>query len=96
MNESRPTAVQTVQDITVKNRTKMSISGVTEVISFDETAVDLKTVCGELCVEGEGLHIGVLDTERGIVTLEGRTIDGINYLRSDGGERKGFFGKWRK
>lgn len=96
MNESRPTAVQTAQDITVKNRTKMSISGVTEVISFDETAVDLKTVCGELCVEGEGLHIGVLDTERGIVTLEGRTIDGIYYLRPDGGDRKGLFGKWRK
>lgn len=96
MNESRPTAVQTAQDITVKNRTKMSISGVTEVISFDETAVDLKTVCGELCVEGEGLHIGVLDTERGVVSLEGSTIDGIYYLRPDGGDRKGFFGKWRK
>lgn len=96
MNESRPTAVQTAQDITVKNRTKMSISGVTEVISFDETAVNLKTVCGELCVEGEGLHIGVLDTERGVVSLEGSTIDGIYYPRPDGGDRKGFFGKWRK
>ena len=96
MNESRPTVAQTAQDITVKNRTKMNISGVTEVISFDETAVDLRTVCGELCVEGEGLHIGVLDTERGIVTLEGSSIDGIYYLRPDSGERKGIFGRWRK
>ena len=96
MNESRPTAVQTAQDITVKNRTKMSISGVTEVISFDETAVDLKTVCGELCVEGEGLHIGVLDTERGIVTLEAKSVDGIYYPRADTGERKGIWGRWRK
>ena len=96
MNESRPTTVQTTQDITVKNRSKMSMTGVTEIVSFDELQVTLRTVCGELCIEGEGLHIGVLDTERGIVTLEAKSVDGIYYLRAEDGERRGLFGKWRK
>ena len=95
MNESRPTA-QAAQDITVKSRRSMSMSGVTEVVSFDEEQVTLRTVCGELCVEGEGLHIGVLDTERGIVTLEAKSIDGIYYPHADSDERRGLFGKWRR
>ena len=96
MNESRPTAMPTAQDITVKSRNKMSITGVTEVVSFDENAVELRTVCGELCVEGDGLRIGVLDTERGIVTLEGKTIDGIYYPHAESGERRGLLGRWRR
>ena len=96
MNESRGAVMATSHDISVKNRTKMSITGVVEVISFDEAAVSLKTICGEMTVEGEGLHIGVLDTERGLVALEGTSIDGIFYLRADGGEKKGLFGRWRR
>ena len=96
MNENRPTGQTPTQDVTVKNRNKMSISGVTEVVSFDETAVELRTVCGDLCIEGEGLHIGVLDTERGIVALEGKSIDGIYYPRDDSAPHKGLWGRWRK
>ena len=96
MNESRPMTVQTAQDITVKSRSKMSITGVTEVVSFDEATVELRTACGDLCVEGEGLHIGVLDTERGIVTLAGKSIDGIYYPHAESGERRGLLGRWRR
>ena len=96
MNESRQITAQTAQDITVKSRNKMSITGVTEVVSFDEAAVELRTVCGDLCVEGDGLHIGVLDTEQGIVTLDGKSIDGIYYPRAESGERHGLLGRWRR
>jgi sporulation protein YabP len=96
MNENRPTGQTPAQDVTVKNRNKMSISGVTEVVSFDEAAVELRTVCGDLCVEGEGLHIGVLDTERGIVALEGKSVDGIYYPREESGEHKRLWSRWRK
>ena len=96
MNETRPTGSVTAQDITVKNRNIMSVTGVTEVISFDEGAVELRTACGELCIEGEGLHIGVLDMERGIVTLEGKSVDGIYYPRADTPEHKGIWSRRRK
>ena len=73
----------------------MSISGVCEVISFVEHAVNLRTVCGDLAIEGEGLHIGVLDTERGMVALEGDSVDGMWYLREDTASKRGLFAKWR-
>ena len=95
MNENKSTGVQMTHEISMKSRKRMSISGVREVIRFDENAVDLSTVCGELSIEGEGLHIGVLDTERGVVTLEGTSIDGMWYLREDAAKHKGLFGKWR-
>lgn len=83
---------QAVHDIVLKSRKTMSITGVKEVISFDEQAVNLRTVCGEMAIEGAGLHIGVLDMDRGVVSLEG-TVDGIWYPQTDGTEKKGLLGK---
>lgn len=53
-------------------RTHVAITGVSRVNSFDEQSVLLVTDCGELCIEGEGLHVAVLDVERGVVELDGR------------------------
>ena len=47
------------------------IEGVREVVSFDEQSVVLHTACGELVVEGEGLHVSTLDMARGVVAVEG-------------------------
>ena len=95
MNENKPTNIQMTHEVSLKSRKRMSISGVREVISFDESAVNLRTVCGDLAIEGQGLHIGVLDTERGVVSLEGDSVDGMWYLREDSEKKRGFLGKWR-
>lgn len=94
MNESKPINMQVPHEISLKDRRRMSVSGVREVISFDERGIHLRTVSGDLAIEGEGLHIGVLDTERGVVTLEGESVDGMWYLREESGKKKGMFGKW--
>ena len=94
MNESKPINVQTPHEVSLKDRRRMSVSGVSEVISFDENGIHLRTVSGDLTIEGEGLHIGVLDTERGIVTLEGESVDGMWYLGEESAKKRGFFGKW--
>lgn len=91
-NRPTPTTAPAVHDISLKSRKHMNISGVTEVISFDEHAVNLRTVCGDIAIEGEGLHIGVLDMDRGVVALDG-TVDGIYYTHTEQTEKKGFFGK---
>lgn len=81
--------------VSMRERNVMEIGGVTDVISFDEEAVVLNTVCGTMNVEGESLHVRVLDLEEGIVTLDG-TIGSVVYLNhEDAGknERAGFFGK---
>ena len=55
----------------VDNRELMSVTGVKDVMSFNEEEVLLLTENGELCVEGEGLHITKLSLEEGHVVVEG-------------------------
>lgn len=54
------------------SRTRASITGVTQVESFDEHCVILKTDCGEMTVEGEELHVGSLDLDKGEIEITGR------------------------
>lgn len=79
-------------DIKLFSRKEMSISGVREVVSFDEESVRLMSVEGEIYVEGENIKIGVLDTDRGVVTLTGK-INGFYYVNEDKGEKKSFFSR---
>lgn len=78
----------------VRDRAAMEITGVTEVISFDEKLILLSTEKGDLSVEGEDLRVGTLDVERGEVRLTGKII-GVNYYESQTKEpgKKGFLGK---
>ena len=79
-------------EFTVSMRREMKIEGVKEVDRFDETEVVLHTVDGEMTVEGADLKIGVLDTQKGIVTLGGR-IDAVFYSAENTEEKRGFFGR---
>ncbi len=54
------------------------ITGIREVISFDEKEILLKTEEGRLAVKGEELHVKHLDLEKGEISLEGR-IDSLVY-----------------
>ena len=54
---------KTAQDIHLKGREKLYISGVNEVVSFDEHMVDVKTELGRLVVRGEGMKFNNLNPE---------------------------------
>ena len=60
------------------DRREITVTGVSEVISFDESNVRLVTVCGILNLEGEGLRIHVLNTGQGTVAVTGR-LNGVLY-----------------
>ena len=79
-------------EIVMVGRRALSVGGVEEVINFDEECVRLKSVDGEMIVEGEGIKIDTLDTDRGVVKLNGR-INGIYYASEPDTSKKGFFGK---
>jgi sporulation protein YabP len=80
-------------DVAIKGRNHIDITGVREVVSFDDVAVVLVTVGGDMTVEGNGLKIGALDTERGVVAIDGK-INAVFYDEGDSsGEKKGIFGK---
>ncbi len=93
MEEKKP--APSMHRLQLSGREAMELSGVTDVISFDEESVVLSTVCGNLQIEGAGLHIHVLSMEEGIVTLDGR-VDAMTYYDApseDKSARGGFFGK---
>ncbi len=64
--------------IVMEGRKTVSISGVTDVESFDEQTVILMTDVGELVIKGFGMHINRIDVESGDLALEGE-IYGISY-----------------
>ena len=77
-------------EMTLKARKELCISGVDDVMSFDEALVELSTVCGVMSIEGEGIHISFLDTDNGKLTLSG-VISGIYYVDKKP-KRGGLFG----
>ena len=76
-------------EIRVGMRKEMNVTGVKEVVSFDESCVVLKSECGEMTVEGSELRVGTLDTERGVVNLCGK-IDTVYYTDDRPSEKHGF------
>ncbi len=77
--------------IVIEGRKSVSISGVSDVESFDEQMVILMTDIGELVIKGFGLHINKIDVVTGDLALEG-DIYSISYSDTQpaGG---GFFGR---
>ena len=67
-----------VHQIQIVMRKEMTVHGVKEVESFDEGGAVLRTASGDMSVEGRDIHVGVLDMDRGLVTLSG-TIDAVVY-----------------
>ncbi len=49
--------------LNLTQRKNLTMTGVTEVVSFDETAVVLKTGLGQLTVHGQGLQLKNLSLE---------------------------------
>jgi len=72
------------------NREGISIDGVVDVVSFDERGVALETVVGSMAVEGEDLHVTVLNITDGKVEIDGR-INGIYYYESKPSGKRGLF-----
>jgi len=79
-------------DFNVKMRREMNISGVNDVVSFDESDVHLVTNGGEMFIEGSEMRIDVLDTDKGVVILSGK-IDSVYYSNDAIKEKRGFLGR---
>ena len=65
-------------ELRLDNRAKLSVSGVSEVESFDEAAVVLHTTRGVLIIRGEALHLQTLSIDGGQVAVSG-TINSLSY-----------------
>ena len=75
-------------NVIMEDRKSLSISGVSDIDSFDEQTVVLFTDMGELTVKGFNLHINKLNVETGELTMEGEVCS-LSY--SDQERREGGF-----
>lgn len=57
--------------MTMEARKKLTLTGATEVVRFDEELVELNTDLGALTVEGSGLKLKTLSLDTGTVVVEG-------------------------
>lgn len=57
--------------LTLDQREKLTMTGVTEVVSFDENAVVLRTCLGTLEVQGQQLQLKTLSLDGGQVAVDG-------------------------
>ena len=71
--EERKSNINTsiMQNIVLENREKLTISGVNDVLSFDDQIVILETQLGLLTIKGENLRINKLSIDNEEVIIEG-------------------------
>lgn len=58
-------------NLSLENRKKLTLSGVVEVLCFDEQKIDLTTNLGNLTIKGEELKMNKLDVQNGDVIIIG-------------------------
>ena len=76
IDERKTISTGVVQNLILENRGKLSISGVNDVLSFDDQVVMVETELGLLTVKGENLRINKLSIDTSEVIVEGE----ISYL----------------
>ena len=79
--------------LTLDRRNSLTMTGVTEVVSFDENTVIVGTELGVLTVQGQQLQLKTLSVEGGQIAVEG-DISSLQYQepRQKGGFMRRLFG----
>lgn len=72
----------------IQNRSVGNISGIRDVVSFDENQVVLDTDMGLLTIKGKNLHVSRLTLEKGEVDVEG-TMDSLVYSSNESLRKSG-------
>ena len=87
--EKKTTAMP--HNLVLEDRRLLTVSGVSDVDSFDEETVVVFTDMGELTIRGADLHINRLSVEIGELTVEGK-ISALIYSQ-DSAPKGGFFSR---
>jgi len=74
-------------NLVLENRKKLSITGVNEVISFNDQAIILTTNLGSLTLKGKNLKMNKLDVQNGDVMITGK-INSFEYSEKENTKNK--------
>ncbi|MBQ6893172.1 MAG: YabP/YqfC family sporulation protein [Oscillospiraceae bacterium] len=80
-------------NINIKDRELLTMSAVSEVLSFDNDYISVMTEHGKVEIEGDGMRIINMSSESGDMLVSGR-IDGVFYTVKQ--PKKGLFKKAEK
>lgn len=78
VNDEKALTAAKPHTLSMEERCRLTVTGVEDVLSFDETDIVMKTAQGELNVRGSGLHIGKISLDVGELKVEG-TISELRY-----------------
>lgn len=90
IEERKSMSTGVIQNLILENRAKLSISGVLDVLSFDDQVVIVETELGLLNVKGENLRINKLSIDTSEVIVEG-DIYNLAYSEKDSEKQGGSF-----
>lgn len=68
----------TSHQLSLSERNRLTMTGVSEVVSFDDTTVVLKTCLGTLLVQGHDLQLKTLSVDGGQMQVDG-TVCALSY-----------------
>ena len=81
-----------IQNTILESRKKLSLSGVKDVLSFDDQIVILDTELGMLTIKGSDLRINKITLDTSDVIIIG-TINMLNYSEKHDSRSSGLFNK---
>lgn len=82
-----------IQNIVLENREKLNVSGVKDVLSFDDQMIIVQTTLGLLTIKGENLRVNKLNIDTSDFSIDGN-ISSLAYSNSESfKEHTSFLGK---
>ena len=82
-----------IQNLILENREKLNITGVLDVLSFDDQIVIIETELGLLTVKGDNLRINKLSTDTEEIIVEGNIFNLSYSEKAPSGKDSSFFSK---
>ena len=81
-----------MQNVILENRKKLTLTGIKDVLSFDDEIVIVESELGLLNIKGADLRVNKISVETGDVIVEG-TIRTIEYSDKDLSPKQGLMSK---
>lgn len=81
-----------MQNVILENRKKLTLTGIKDVLSFDDEIVVVESELGLLNIKGSDLRVNKISVETGDVIVDG-TIRAIEYSDKDINSKQGLMSK---
>lgn len=82
-----------IQNVILENRNRLNVTGVIDVLNFDEEVITVVTELGILIIKGSDLHLNRFSLDNTELSVEGE-INSLNYSdKKAGGKNESVFSR---